>query len=440
MNTRWWQIVVGGALVLVAGLVSITATAVPWSTPVALGLIVVFALFFFTVGKRGLTEPRWAAPLLTAVFALTAVGTALSPNMAVLQAIAYPMIWVVVSDRPLVRPILLNALLAALVALGFYLCFGGGFDALMQAVVIEGISLGLGVGIGVWFSLEMRKSEEKSQLLAELTDAQGQLALLHHEAGAGAERERLALELHDTIAQNLTSVVMLAQRALNRGDDLGAVRDDLGLIEEVARDALTETRVLVAATAPVAVEGGLTHALQRLTRSFERETGILIATDLDDVGAVPRDLQVVLLRCAQEALANVRKHSRATHARLALRRPVHGEGEVELVVSDDGVGISDAAADRGDVGGFGLDGMRQRLAMVSGGLRVAALAHGGTELVATVRTDAARTTADDHGATDSTRAGSTVAGSARTDRTRADHAGTDSTRAGHAATDRTDEG
>ena len=415
MNPRWWQIVVGGVLVLVAGLVSITATAVPWATPAAIGLLAAFALFFYTVGRRGLTEDRWRIPLLVALFALTAVGTALSPNMAVLQAIAYPLIWVLVDDEPLLRPILLNVVLAVAVGLGFYVCFGGGLDALMQAVVIEAISLGLGVGIGVWFTLEMRKSEEKSRLLMELTVAQGQLAALHHEAGAGAERERLALELHDTIAQNLTSVVMLAQRGLTRGDDHEAARSDLALIEEVARDALTETRVLVAATAPVEVEGGLAHALQRLARSFERETGIVISTEIDEVGTVPRDLQVVLLRCAQEALANVRKHSHASHARLALRRAAGGDRELELVGADDGVGIADSASLRTDPGGFGLDGMRQRLSMVSGGLRVAALAQGGTELVATVRTGSG--TDADAGTDAGTDAHVDRAGTTDTDRT-----------------------
>ncbi|SDY87741.1 sensor histidine kinase, partial [Herbiconiux ginsengi] len=234
---------------------------------------------------------------------------------------------------------------------------------------------------GVWFTTEMRAGEENARLLAELTAAQGQLAAMHRETGATAERERLARELHDTIAQNLTSLVMLAQRGQNRGTDGAGMRDDLELIEQVARDALTEARALVAATATVPVDGGLASALTRLVATFERETRIEIETCLDEVGALPRELEVVLLRCAQEALANVRKHSGASRARLALGREA---GAITLTVGDDGIGIGadDAASAHS---GFGLEGMRQRLALVGGTLRVASLAGGGTELVATIR-------------------------------------------------------
>lgn len=385
-GNRWWHVVVLGAVLLVGALVAVTATAESWMTPAALTLLAAFAVFYAAVGRRGLDEERWRVPLAVALVVTVAVGTAFSPNMAVLQCIAFPLLWLLLSSPRMGRPIAACAVLSAGTAVGFFVSFGGGIDALTQAVVIEGVSLGLGVGIGVWFTLALRKGDENTRLLVELTAAQDQLAALHRDAGAGAERERLALDLHDTIAQNLTSVVMLAQRGRNRADPTAhadpTVHADFELIEEIAREALTETRALVAASAPVPVDGGLVQALDRLVTAFERETRIRIATHVEEVGPLPRDLEVVLLRTAQEALANVRKHSRAAHARLTLEHEGSG-GDRRLVlrVQDDGLGIDDRMPPSS---GFGLDGMRQRLALVGGTLRVARVASGGTELVAAI--------------------------------------------------------
>ncbi|MFB2599588.1 sensor histidine kinase [Herbiconiux sp. P17] len=380
-RSRWWHVSVAGALLVVGVLVASTPVPPAWTTPAALALLAAFGLFYALAGRRGLVEPRWATPLIAAVIVTVSVGTALSPNIATLQCIAFPMIWALCPGASMRRPILTCVVMAVGVSAGFWISLGGGLDALVQGVVIEAVSVALGIGIGVWFTTEMRTGGENTRLLAELTAAQGQLAAMHRESGATAERERLARELHDTIAQNLTSLVMLAQRGQNRGTDGAGMRDDFELIEQVARDALTEARALVASTASVPVDGGLLSALTRLVATFERETRIEIETSLDDVGSLPRELEVVLLRCAQEALANVRKHSGASRARLALHRSA---GTVMLTVGDDGIGIAadDAASAHS---GFGLEGMRQRLALVGGTLGVASLAGGGTELVATIR-------------------------------------------------------
>ncbi|MFB2585521.1 sensor histidine kinase [Herbiconiux liukaitaii] len=422
---RWWHAVVAGAVLVVGVLVALTGGVVlgssagsgsgdasgfgagaRWTTWAALGLLAAFALFYATVGRRGLEEERWALPLAGAIVLTTAVGTALSPDMATLQCIAYPLVWTLLASPRMGRPIVGCVVLAVGTGLGFVVSLGGGIDAVAQAVGIQGVSLALGVGIGVWFTIEVRKGDENTRLLLELQAAQEQLAALHRDAGAGEERERLARDLHDTIAQNLTSLVMLAQRAQRTtASDAGvgdAVRADLLLMEEVAREALTETRALVAASAPVPVDGGLVKALERLVATFERETRIRIVTRFDDVGPIPRDREVVLLRCAQEALANVRKHSTAQHARLTLEH-ADGDGRLTLTVSDDGRGIAGAVGDGDGDGdadaratlagslpgdppqsGFGLEGMRQRLALVGGTLKVAGAPGGGTELVATI--------------------------------------------------------
>ena len=150
------------------------------------------------------------------------------------------------------------------------------------------------------------------------------------------------------------------------------------MLEENARHALTETRALVASGAAVGVDGGgLAIALRRLGERFERETGIRVTVEADDAASLDRDGEVVLLRCAQEALANVRKHSAASAAALTLTVRA---GEVDLGITDDGSGFDPSVPSSG----FGLTGLRDRLALVRGTLAVTAAPGGGTTLIATL--------------------------------------------------------
>ena len=241
--------------------------------------------------------------------------------------------------------------------------------------MIEAISLVGSLALGLWITRISDLSHERKALLDELTAAQGQLAALHRDSGVTSERERLAREIHDTIAQSLTGLVMLSQRAQRElaAGDTDALADQLEMMEHSARDALVETRTLVAAGAPVELGAGIVAALERFGSRFERETGIAVTVN----GTVPeldRDTEVVLLRCAQEALANVRKHSGARAAAITLTMT---GGRPTMTVQDDGVGFDPSLPSTG----FGLAGMRDRLALVGGSIAVAG--HPGTTLTVT---------------------------------------------------------
>ena len=171
---------------------------------------------------------------------------------------------------------------------------------------------------------------------------------------------------------------MLAQRARREG---AGASETLALIEENARGVLAETRALVAAGA--SVETGETRvdllsALRRIAERFARETGIIVTVQGPERLVLPRDLEVVVLRCAQEALANARKHARASRIEVGL---VAGDGAVRVTVTDDGIGFDPADAPDG----FGLPGMRDRLAIVGGSLSVTSAPGEGTRLTAEVR-------------------------------------------------------
>lgn len=227
----------------------------------------------------------------------------------------------------------------------------------------------------------LNQSEQRGRLIRELKRTRVELAEANHAAGVAAERERLAREIHDTLAQGFTSIVMLAQAA--RGDD-AAVPRTLQLIEETARENLAEARALVAAFTPVALDDStLADALGRLGARFERETGVQVDVDVDpglegSTAEVSPIQQVVLLRAAQEALANVRKHADADHVVITLDA---AEGGAEIRIHDDGRGF-DPTDDR--THGFGLAGMRGRVEDSGGTLELESAPGSGTDIRVTV--------------------------------------------------------
>jgi len=148
----------------------------------------------------------------------------------------------------------------------------------------------------------------------------------------------------------------------------------------VARENLAEARAMVAAFSPVPLEDAtLVEALSRLAERFGRETGMSTRVDtaaLEGVPALSRNDEVVLLRGAQEALSNVRRHAGASA--VVLRLSTVG-GAVSVHVEDDGVGFDPSAAD-----GHGLAGLRSRVAEVGGELDVVSAPGEGTRVTVRV--------------------------------------------------------
>lgn len=377
-RSRLWHLAVVGVSVLVGALVLFFEDEPP-SVIAAVAGVALYLLAWFTLGRRAIRrEPNWQSVGYTVfLIVISGVLTSIDPTFATMQTVTFPLLWVVSSS---VRAaIIANVLASISVTIGLVMSLGGGHGAVTEALFIGGLSLAFSIVIGLWISGVETRSEERGVLLDELRATQATLASLSRDAGIASERERLAREIHDTIAQDLTGLVMLAQqsrRSLASGDPATA-EEELALLEENARLALGETRALVAATSPTALDdGGLGPALDRLAARFSKETGISVSAETDVTAPLDRAAEVVLLRCAQEGLANVRKHSGATSARLALRSTASG---ATLTVSDDGTGFDQNA--RGP--GFGLSGMRERLALVEGSLEISS-SPAGTRLTATL--------------------------------------------------------
>ncbi|WP_395244392.1 sensor histidine kinase [Agromyces sp. MMS24-K17] len=381
LNRRWWDVV---AVAVVAVIVVITLIEPPVEAS-TIGAWVVLAVFLVAYaayfrGRLGHEESAHHLAITAALAVMLAAGTAFEASFATFQAFAYPYVWVTAPSTR--RAVISNVVLAVAVAAGYAIHYGA--DGLLAGVGIAGLSLAFSLAIGLWITRIAEEGEERARLLEELQAAQGELAAMHRDAGVTEERARLAREIHDTIAQSLTGLVMVAQRAGNRlgaaspaDAATAAARADVALMEEMARDALTEARGLVAALAPVEVGSTLADALRRLAATFERETGVEVTVEAD-APRLGRELEVLLLRSAQEGLANVRKHARAGHASIAL---TGGADLARLTVRDDGVGPGDAAP--GD-GGFGLVGLRDRLAIAGGRVEFGAAPGGGTLLTVEV--------------------------------------------------------
>lgn len=371
--SRWWDLGIALAVVSTVVIVSLTRpTPTDWiAAAVALAVLVVG----WIAAGRGAIEGDARSVVFSFVLVLvTGVLVAVSPILAIAQTIAYPLVWLLAGRTRIA--VAFNVAVAAAVAVGFLISTGTDTGSLISTALTVSLSLIFSLALGFWITRIAHLSEERRALVDTLTATQDELAVLHRDSGVTSERERLARELHDTIAQTLAGLVLLGQRS-RRELAAGTLTDEtLELIESGARDALAETRSLVAGSAPVELNAGIAAALTRLGERFSRETGIAVtsSSQIDPAAPLGRDTEVVLLRFAQEGLANVRKHAEARAAHLELTVDADG---ATLTLTDDGHGFDPSAT----TGGFGLSGLRDRLGLVGGSLTIDGTA-GATTLTA----------------------------------------------------------
>lgn len=383
VQSRWWDVAFLGVPAIAAGVVLVGGTDAGdlVSVTALLGMVALWGLFRLLRHR----STSAAAVIQVVLPLLSIVAIAGSPNAGSIQALVFPFIWTVAATYRLAMVYNLAFGIASFFAfaVGLGTATGQGISAsvLVSAAGIAGFSLIFSVAFGTWITRISLWGAERARLLAELTAAQDDLAAAHRGSGERLERERISRELHDTLTQSLAGLVMLSQRATRLAGaeqpDLTALRTQLALVDDVAREALGEARAVVASSASLQVDRGLAAALSLLAERMTRETGIRVECTV--TASTSRELEVVVLRCAQEALANVRKHSGATRARVDVGTD---EADLTLSVTDDGIGFDrpEEAASRG----FGLSGMSERLALVGGSLDVSTTSSGGARLVITI--------------------------------------------------------
>jgi signal transduction histidine kinase len=191
-----------------------------------------------------------------------------------------------------------------------------------------------------------------------------------------AERSRIARELHDETGSALTAI-LLGLTAIDGAATLPDARQASAALRKNASSALEKVSRLAFALRPAALdEFGLVPALRDLSSVLEERGGprVELQIDLPTGTRLPAKLETAIFRITQEALTNVVKHADADTVRITF---AFGERSVLLVVEDDGRGFSQA---RGADGGFGLIGMRERVASVNGALDIESKRGAGTRL------------------------------------------------------------
>ncbi len=199
------------------------------------------------------------------------------------------------------------------------------------------------------------KEAQRSRLLQALLTAQEE------------ERSRIARDLHDQIGQSLTALLLGLDRQLERPDGSAeAIRDELRRLRRLTAVTLADVRRIALDLRPAVLdEFGLAAALRRIARELHERYTIAVNVLVDVPDRLPRQVETVLYRVAQEALTNVVRHAQAAEASIVVTVP---HGSVQLVVEDDGVGFDpDALAPAEQIG---LIGMRERLELLGGSLRL----------------------------------------------------------------------
>ncbi|HEU0021852.1 MAG TPA: sensor histidine kinase, partial [Dehalococcoidia bacterium] len=207
-------------------------------------------------------------------------------------------------------------------------------------------------------------------LYQDLRQAHQQLQMLHRqsqELAVTQERNRLAREIHDSIAHYLTIVNVQLEAAEKLGSE--HFEHAISYVQRARRltvECLQEVRSSVASLRAHTLEDfSLPRALQKLAAGFTESTGLPVQVqgDLSDSVPLAPEVSLALYRTAQEGLTNVEKHAQATSVHLVLSP---GDEGIELVVQDDGIGPSGHGLP--NRGGFGLLGLQERVELLGGHL------------------------------------------------------------------------
>lgn len=366
--------------------------------PLALALLLAAVYLAGTVlEKRHSTDSSRFDPRPHAVWWLAAVSVLwllLIWASADFVWLAFPLFFLQLHVLPRRQALPVIALSTALVVAALWLHNRGTADAALQLPMVLGPGFGAAFAVvtGLAYRALYLEGENQRQAAEELRRTRAELAKSQHDAGTLAERARLAGEIHDTLAQGLSSIVLMgrsAEKALDDGDT-GTARDRLKTVQDTASANLAEARNFVRGLRPPELEQtSLVSSLRRLCEKTEtgaaaRGAGLRCRFDLEGTPVeLPNPYQTTLLRAAQASLANVWVHAKARTAVVTLS--FMGR-EVAMDIYDDGVGFNPQTVASAGVGtdvrsdgsGFGLKSLRERVSTLAGSLDIESAPGDGT--------------------------------------------------------------
>ncbi len=326
-----WRSVRGWHVVFALLAVTTAASLIPdWVSLAVLGAL---CAWYAGTGVRAMRNERGllyilgAAPLTVTLYGLNPIGS-------IMLFALYPQMWALLPTRQAIAGT--AVVIAAITTLG---AGGTGFG-----LVFGGVTLVVSLALGLWITRIIEQSRNRAALVVQ-------------------ERQRLAREIHDTLAQGFAAM-LLQLEAIEA--DIGE-NDHITKARRVAKDNLAEARALVDALAPPDLRASsLPDALKRLATA---ENACFALTGRPK--ALPATQEVMLLRAVQEALANVGKHAQATKTEVKL----HYGDTIHLQVTDDGIGFDPVRAK-----GFGLTAMRSRAQETGALLTIDSAPGSGTKL------------------------------------------------------------
>ncbi|HEY4304931.1 MAG TPA: sensor histidine kinase [Gemmatimonadaceae bacterium] len=262
-------------------------------------------------------------------------------------------------------------------------------NSLYVARVLSVVAMGVMIGTVMSYIHRVnRDSAIRARLLKQLDEAQRDLADRARESGVQEERQRLARDIHDTLAQGFTSVIKhleaieLSFEATDASNDAAARRamtkamPHLAHARDVSRSSLSEIRRLVwALQPPQLAEATLGAALERIVAQWGEANGVHATSEVANMPALVPDADVIFLRATQEALSNVARHAQAKNVSVTLHAV---DSLAMLSIDDDGRGFVDSETDR--EGRFGITGMRERVRRFGGHVLIESAPDQGTSV------------------------------------------------------------
>ena len=380
---RWGQHLVTAILLAIALLRQISAQG---NVLPAILVSVLFATWYslgsVSRAKKGVfAKPAWWLALLLGIWIASLFVS------AEFMWLAFSL-WLLLGHQlPFLPSILWSVVVYAFTLLAPYL-----HNAELSIAAIAGPLVGglFAWGISRGYLQMERDAEVRTSLVdslvraqQEMADLQGELARSQHEAGIATERTRLAREIHDTVAQQLSSIGLHA-KAAEASKDPESASAALSRIDEISGQALTDLRRIIAALAPAELDSqALAGALGRVLENFKADSKLETRMDIEPgLPTLDPNVQITLLRTTQSALSNVLRHAQASTVALSLGS---SGDEVRLDIVDDGIGFvpnTGRVQTSTHTGGFGLTAMNQRLRELGGGLDVESSPGEGTALCA----------------------------------------------------------
>lgn len=259
---------------------------------------------------------------------------------------------------------------------------GGSFKLTDPVIWLFFFMVLVSIVLGFWISNIIEQSTQRRHLIEQLEATQAELTAAERREGVLEERQRLAREIHDTLAQGFTSIIMHLEAAEQAIADPKTVQKHIDRARSTARTNLDDARRVVRDLKPDSLEKQtLPEAIERTALHWGEETGIPVTAKATG-NPIPLhpNIEVTLLRAAQEALHNIRKHAQATEVQLTLS---YMGDLVMLDVQDDGLGL-DGAEPSPFSSGFGLEAMRERVEACGGTLTLESDPGEGTTVVITI--------------------------------------------------------